>query len=73
MSSGICSGCKRVTNSTTSDWWSTPDYIPTKCFIAWENNVAVPGCAFNELSSGAQFLYQKSIDEWNKNSKKTIK
>jgi hypothetical protein len=72
MSSGTCGGCKRMTNSATSDWWLTPDLTPTKCFVAWENGVAVQGCAFSGLTPGAQFLYQETIDKWNINSKKTV-
>ena len=73
MSTGICGGCKKMTNSATSDWWFTPDFTPTKCYIAWENDVAIPGCAFDRLSVGAQVLYRETIDEWNKNSKKAVK
>lgn len=72
MSAGTCGGCKRMTNSVTSDWWLTPDLTPTKCYIAWENGKAVQGCAFAGLTVGAQRLYQETIDGWNKNSKKSI-
>jgi hypothetical protein len=71
MSTGTCKSCKKMTNSATSDWWFTPDHVPTKCFIAWENGIAIKGCAFDKLTPGAQFLYQEQIDKWNKNSKKT--
>jgi hypothetical protein len=71
MSTATCQGCKKITNSATSDYWFTTDFIPTKCYIAWENNIAIPGCAFNKLTPGAQFLWQETIDKWNINSKKT--
>ena len=73
MSVGTCSGCKKMTNSATSDWWFTPNFTPTKCYIAWENKIAIHGCAFDKLTPGAQFLYQEMIDNWNINSKKTDK
>ena len=72
MSSGLCTGCNRITNSATSDWWFTKRFIPTKCYVAWENNIAVKGCAFDELPPISQKQYQDTIDGWNKNSKKTV-
>lgn len=71
MPSGTCSGCKRMTNSATSNWWVTLDLTPTKCFIAWENGIAVQGCAFSGLTPGAQHIYQETINKINENSKKS--
>jgi len=65
MPTAICQGCGRITNSATSNWWFTNDKIPTKCFIAWEENVAVRGCAFDELiTKNARNMWQNTIDKW---------
>lgn len=50
MSAGICKGCGRMTNSTTSNWWSTKDRKPTKCYVAWDDNgYPVKGCGYNDI------------------------
>lgn len=73
MPTTTCKGCGRITNSATSNWWLTDDFIPTKCFIAWEGNIAVQGCAFNSLiTKNARDMWQDAIDKWNKNANKTI-
>lgn len=51
MPTGLCSGCGRMTNSTTSNWWLTKDYKPTKCVVAWEENgEAVRGCGYDDAN-----------------------
>ncbi len=45
-----CKGCKRITNSATSNMWLTKDFIPTECYVAWENNKPVKGCGYNRLN-----------------------
>lgn len=51
MPTGTCLGCRRTTNSTTSNWWQNKDRTPTKCLVAWEESgEAVRGCAYDEAS-----------------------
>jgi hypothetical protein len=50
MPSGVCKGCNRITNSTTSNWWFTKDNIPTECYVAWVDNKPVKGCAYNKIN-----------------------
>ena len=66
MSAETCQGCKRLTSNVASDYLDNPDHIVTKCFMAWEKNKAVRGCAFNGLSEGAQMLWQEFIDKTNR-------
>ena len=50
MPSGICGGCSRITNSTTSDWWftATRDHA-TECYAAFVDGKWVKGCAYDKL------------------------
>ena len=61
MPSGKCRTCGRMTNSVTSNWWkvvprSYYDNYPkeegfaTECYLAWDENVPVRGCAYNKCS-----------------------
>lgn len=49
MPSGICKGCGRITNSTTSNWWFTKDFQPTECYVAWVDGKPVKGCGYDKL------------------------
>jgi len=55
MPVGLCGGCGRITNSTTSNWWMTNDRKPTKCAVAWEKDgTAVRGCGYDQASKQMQ-------------------
>ena len=60
MPTGICKGCGKTTNSATSNWWMTKNFEPTKCYVAFEDDVPVKGCGYNDLPDE---WYKKWIDE----------
>lgn len=57
MSVVKCQNCGRITNSATSNYWlnTEPDGktpkevgVPTICYVAFENEEPVKGCAYKE-------------------------
>ena len=64
MSSGICKGCNRLTNSTLSDWWftDTRDHA-TKCYAAFVDNKWVKGCAYDTLDRSDKYSPIHFVDK----------
>lgn len=72
MPAGKCKGCGRMTNSTTSNWWFTKDYQPTKCYVAWdEGGNPVRGCGYNEIENPFDKYFADHIIRGSKKDKKT--
>lgn len=53
MPTGTCSGCGRLTNSTTSNCWESEGkewVCATECYAAYDGKKWVKGCAYDKLS-----------------------
>ncbi|MCK9544494.1 MAG: hypothetical protein M0R03_20945 [Novosphingobium sp.] len=70
MPSGICKGCGRVTNSTTSNWWftTTKDHA-TECYAAYVDDKWVKGCAYDKLNRADKYSPIHFVDKLIKKKK----
>ena len=71
MPAGFCRGCKRITNSVTSNWWDLKNFgKPTMCWGAYVKGQWVKGCAYDKASDVSRVIVDKLIRLNKKKEKK---
>lgn len=63
MPAGICRGCNRITNSTTSNWWDTDtkDHA-TECYASMVDGKWVKGCAYDKMDRSNKYSLVHFVD-----------
>lgn len=70
MPVATCTNCGRITNSSTSNYWShteidgeTPkdSFVATQCYAAFVNNKWIKGCVYNDIGPMRKMMLTKLL------------